>query len=173
MAVMKKVNWPQCWNCVFYKVVSGVITRVGLSKKMPIISVLLNVINIIEQAGKAKRSALLVAMDFKKAFDSINHQFIDSCPETFNFVPSSRAWVKLFFNGRDTYLLMHGYTEDKIRLEQGVPQGDILFPLIFNIVVQFFLLKIGFPHKISGGEWRSTGRGPCRRYYKWDCQVWV
>ena len=149
---------------VFYKIASGVITRrldtvinkvIGrqqkaYSREKNITSVLLNVINMIEEAVKSRKSALLIAIDFRKAFDSINHSFIDTCLETFNFGPSFRAWVKLFFNNRETYLLMHGYMEEKITLEQGVPQGDILSPLIFNIVVEFLLLKIGYSKKIKG-----------------------
>ena len=149
---------------VFYKIASGVITRrldtvinkvIGrqqkaYSREKNITSVLLNVINMIEEAVKSKRSALLIAIDFKKAFDSINHSFIDTCLKTFNFGPSFRAWVKLFFNNRETYLLMHGYMEEKITLEQGVPQGDILSPLIFNIVVELLLLKIGYTKRIHG-----------------------
>ena len=149
---------------VFYKIASGVITRrldkvinkvIGrqqkaYSKEKNITSVLLNVINMIEESGRTRKSALLVAIDFRKAFDSINHTFIDSCLETLNFGKSFRAWVKLFFNDRDTYLLMHGFMEEKIKLEQGVPQGDILSPLIFNIVVEFLLLKIGYSKRIQG-----------------------
>ena len=149
---------------VFYKIASGVITRrldkvinkvIGrhqkaYSREKNITSVLLNIINMIDEAGKSKRSALLIAIDFRKAFDSINHSFIDTCLDTLNFGPSFRSWVKLFFNNRETYLLMHGYMEEKILLEQGVPQGDILSPLIFNIVVEFLLLKIGYSHKITG-----------------------
>ena len=149
---------------VFYKIASGVITRrldkvinkvIGrqqkaYSKVKNITSVLLNIINMIEQAGKTKRSGLLVAIDFKKAFDSINHSFIDSCLETFGFGPSFRKWVKLFFNERVTYLLMNGFMDEKINLEQGVPQGDILSPLIFNIVVEFLLIKICYTNQITG-----------------------
>ena len=67
---------------VFYKIASGVITRrldtvinkvIGrqqkaYSREKNITSVLLNVINMIEEAVKSKRSALLIAIDFKKAF---------------------------------------------------------------------------------------------------------
>ena len=82
-----------------------------------ITSILLNVFNMIEEAGKSRKFALLVALDFRKAFDSINHSFIDSCLETLNFGPSFRAWVRLFFNNRDTYLLLHGFIKEKIELE--------------------------------------------------------
>ena len=89
-------------------------------------------------------------MDFKKAFDSINTKFIDSALELFNFGESFRKWVRLFFSGRKTYLLLHGYLGDCINLEQGVPQGDVLSPYIFNICVEILLLKICFTNTLTG-----------------------
>ena len=149
---------------VFYKIASGAITRrlekvidkvVGrnqkaYSSKKNITSVLLNVINMIHATTREKRSALMVAIDFRKAFDSINHSFIDTCLKTLNFGEGFRKWVQLFFGDRETYLMMNGFMEEKIHLQQGVPQGDILSPLIFLIVVEFLLLKIGHTKTLTG-----------------------
>ena len=93
---------------------------------------------------------MIIAVDFRKAFDSLNHSFIDTCLEALNFGPSFRSWVKLFFNERVTYLLMNGFMEEKIELQQGVPQGDILSPLVFNIVVESLLLKVGYTSNLEG-----------------------
>ena len=144
---------------VFYKLASGVITRrlesviekvlgrqqKAYSRKKNITSVLLNVINMIHSSRDSKRSSLIIAVDFRKAFDSLSHSFIDTCLQELNFGPSFRSWVRLFFNDRVTYLIMNGYMEEKIALQQGVPQGDILSPLIFNIVVEMLLLRITNP----------------------------
>lgn len=149
---------------VFYKIASGVITRrlesviekvlgrqqKAYSRKKNITSVLMNVINMIHSSRESKRSSLIIAVDFRKAFDSLSHSFIDTCLEELNFGPSFRSWVKLFFNDRVTYLIMNGYMEEKIELQQGVPQGDILSPLIFNIVVEMLLLKVGFSDSLEG-----------------------
>ena len=105
---------------------------------------------MIHTSRSTKRSALIIAVDFRKAFDSLNHSFIDTCLEALNFGPSFRSWVKLFFNDRVTYLLMNGFMEEKIELQQGVPQGDILSPLIFNIVVEILLLKVGYTTNLEG-----------------------
>ena len=80
---------------------------------------------------------LILCIDFNKAFDSIDHTL--KLP---NFGEIFRNWVLLFFQKRETYLLLQGHMEEKILLEQGVPQGDILSPYIFNICVDILLLKI-------------------------------
>ena len=43
-----------------------------------------------------------------------------------NFGNDICDWVKLFFNDREGRILMDGHLTDKITLEQGVPQGDII-----------------------------------------------
>ena len=46
--------------------------------------------------------------------------------------------------------MMDGHLSEKISLEQGVPQGDVLSPYIFNIAVEFLLMKITHTSKIEG-----------------------
>ena len=117
---------------VFYKIGSGCITR-RLEKVMPkligvqqkaysrernIGSILLNLVNMMDYVNKKKMESLILLVDFKKAFDSINTNFIDSALSTFNIGPSFRRWVQLFFSGRKTYLLLHGYLGEAIELQQ-------------------------------------------------------
>ena len=78
---------------------------------------------MIHSSRASGRSGLIVAVDFKKAFDSLNHSFIDSCLEALNFGPSFRAWVRLFFNDRATYLLMNGFMEEKLNCSKEYPKG--------------------------------------------------
>ena len=97
---MEATNYrPISLLSVFYKIASGAITRrletviekvIGrqqkaYSRKKNITSVLLNVISMIHSSRASGRSGLIVAVDFKKAFDSLNHSFIDSCLEALNF----------------------------------------------------------------------------------------
>ena len=83
---------------VFYKIGSGCITR-RLEKVMPkligvqqkaysrernIGSILLNLVNMMDHVNKNKMESLILLVDFKKAFDSINTSFIDSALSIFN-----------------------------------------------------------------------------------------
>ena len=46
--------------------------------------------------------------------------------------------------------------EKKITLEQGVPQGDILSPYIFNLCVEILLLKISYTDSLEGLTFGKT-----------------
>ena len=161
---------------VFYKIGSGCITRrletvmgkiIGTQQKAysrdrNIGSILLNLLNMMDFVNKKKMESLILLVDFKKVFDSIDTKFIDSALATFNFGPSFRRWVKLFFSGRQTYLLLHGYLGESIRLEQGVPQGDVLSPYIFNICVEILLLKICHTKELEGVKFANReARAEC------------
>ena len=149
---------------VFYKMASGVITRrletvmegvIGRQQKAysserNIGSVLINLLNMMQLSKQRRMANLILCIDFKKAFDSIDHTFINSTLKILNFGTSFRKWVLLFFQKRETYLLLQGHMEEKIHLEQGVPQGDILSPYIFNICVEILLLKITMTNKLEG-----------------------
>ena len=63
------------------------------------------------KSTRRKISCLILSIDFKKAFDSIDHRFIDSCLHFLNFGPEFRGWVNLFFKDRETYLMMDGFWE--------------------------------------------------------------
>ena len=149
---------------VFYKVASGAITRrihkvyeqlvgshqVAYSTKRNISSVPINILNAIQSTLDNKEQALVVALDFRKAFDSLSHSFITQILELLNFGPKMIKYVSLFFEGRNTQLLISGILGEKIPLDQSVPQGDILSPTIFNIAVDPLLLKIIYTKNLKG-----------------------
>ena len=83
---------------IFYKLASACITRrikpvltrlVGTEQKAylsekNIGSVIMNLVNMIHYCNSKKKAALLL-VDFQKAFDSINHTFIDNALKMYGF----------------------------------------------------------------------------------------
>ena len=100
--------------------------------------------------NKSKIDGLLLLIDFKKAFDSIDHEYIYDVMEGLNFGQDMIAWVRLFLTERVDHPLLGGHLTLKILLEQGVPQGDIISPFIFIIAVEILLIKITKSRHIKG-----------------------
>ena len=96
----------------------------------------------MKHANEKQLESLILLIDFKKAFDSLTHRYIDNCLKMFNFGESIRRWIKLFFSSREAYILLGGELTKKILLEQGVPQGDVVSPYIFILAVEILLIKI-------------------------------
>ena len=119
-------------------------------------SCIINLINLINHANRKKIESLILAIDFKKAFDSIDQNFIQKCLKAFNFGDSIQKWIKLFFKGREAYILLGGFLTEKINLEQGVPQGDVISPYIFILVVEILLIKINFTSHLKGINYSKT-----------------
>ena len=149
---------------IFYKLASCCITQrikpaiesiIGIQQKAYIKSnnvgsVILNIINMMKNVSLKKKSALILCIDFRKAFDSLDHTFIHNTLSLLGFGPDIITWIKLFFTNRDAQILMGGQLSEKISLLQGVPQGDVISPYIFILMVEILLIKINHTKNLTG-----------------------
>ena len=76
-------------------------------------------------------------LDFEKALDSIEWNFIHKCLETFNFGPGLRQWIILSCVLNDGHALKHFLLERGVR--QGCPLSGVLFVSIFSAPTIAFL----------------------------------
>ena len=53
---------------------------------------------MINYVNKKRKAALIPLIDFKKAFDSIDHKFIDNTLKLFGFGTNIRSWIRTFFD---------------------------------------------------------------------------
>ena len=77
----------------------------------------------MKHANMKQLESLILLIDFKKAFDSLTHKYIDNCLKMFNLGDSIRRWVKLFFSNREAYILLGGWTYQENPIGTGGPPG--------------------------------------------------
>ena len=53
---------------------------------------------------------LMLFIDFQKAFDSVEWEFLFKCLEAFNFGPDFLHWVKVFYKNIQSCILNNGMT---------------------------------------------------------------
>ena len=79
-------------------------------------SCITNLVNMIKHANSKKINALILLIDFRKAFDSLDQVFIQTALERLGFGKDIREWIRLSFNKREAYILMGGHLTERIIL---------------------------------------------------------
>ena len=67
-----------------------------------------------------------------------------------SFGPDIISWITLFLKNRTARILMGGHMSNEIHLRQGAPQGDVISPYIFILMVELLLLKINYTRNLTG-----------------------
>ena len=78
---------------------------------------------------------LLILLDFSKAFDTINHRLLLEKLSILGFSNKAQNWVNSYLKGRFQKVVANNDCSPFVGIKNGVPQGSILGPLLFNILV--------------------------------------
>ena len=70
----------------------------GFVDNRNILLALRTVLDIIEITKRENQKGLLMLIDFEKAFDNVNHNFLFAVLEKFNFSLSFPNWIKTFYS---------------------------------------------------------------------------
>ena len=68
--------------------------------------------DIMDFTAKENIPGLMLFIDFQKAFDSVEWEFILKCLETFNFGPDFLRWVRFFFKNIQSCVINNGMTSN-------------------------------------------------------------
>ena len=55
---------------------------------------------------------LLIFIDFQKAFDSLERNFLERCLGSFNFGPNFIRWVMTFYKNIQSWIINNGFTSN-------------------------------------------------------------
>ena len=80
-------------------------------------------------------NSVAIFIDFKKAFDTVNHKVLLNKLDKFNFSIGSKTWITSYLSNRCQSTLVNGSRSTLRPVPCGVPQGSILGPLLFLLYV--------------------------------------
>jgi exonuclease III len=89
----------------------------------------------ILDALNKREIALLLLIDFSKAFDMVEHSILLRKLENYGIRGIALNWVKSYLSNREQFVTVSGKDSAKSEMAYGVPQGSILGPLLFIIYI--------------------------------------
>ncbi|GMP55749.1 hypothetical protein CsSME_00020479 [Camellia sinensis var. sinensis] len=98
---------------------------------------------VVDGWKKAKKQGLILKLDFEKAFDSVNWEFLFSLLSSFGFGSQWISWMKACVSTARISILVNGSPTKEFSPQRGLRQGDPLSHFLFNIVSEGLNILLG------------------------------
>ena len=105
---------------------------------------------MINYIRENKLDAYVLAIDFEKAFDSIEWPFIWEALKSYGFPDTYINFIKTVYSNIETCVINGGKTSTFFKVTRGARQGDPLSALIFILALELLLIKIRKNKDIKG-----------------------
>lgn len=121
---------------------AGILPRLTNSNQTGFVSTryiadnVLNLQSMIDFLQLSWEEGLLVALDFKAAFDSIDHDYIFRTLRSYNLADNYTNWVETLYHSAEASVVSDGFSTGSSPVKRGVRQGCPLSPLIFVMAVK-------------------------------------
>ena len=106
--------------------------------------------DIIEQ--HENKEGMILFLDFEKAFDSLEWEYLFKVLNIMNFGPSFLNWIRTFYSNISSCVINNGHSSEFFSLQRGVRQGCPLSGLLFVLAVEPLAHQIRTTNSIKGLE---------------------
>ena len=115
----------------------------GFRPKKSVADVVASLTRDIQQALSSKQGCVVLYIDLKGAFDSVWRHALLYKLSKLGISGSLLRWLRDYLHCRDNVVTLHGYFSQSSPSTSGVPQGAVLSPTLFNVMLADFPLQDG------------------------------
>ena len=98
--------------------------------------------DVIDYFEENEEEGAIIFLDFQKAFDTINYQFLFNGLLKFNFGNSFIRWIETMYKNAETCVTNNGWTSTPLPIHSGIRRGCPLSALLFLVSVEILAANI-------------------------------
>ena len=106
--------------------------------------------DILSFTAEQNIEGIATFIDFEKAFDSLEWEFLSKAIETFNFGSDFKRWIQVLYNNISSCTVNNGFSSPFFNLHRGVRQGCPLSGMLFILAVEILSCAIRSEKLIRG-----------------------
>ena len=109
-------------------------TQTDFMKKRNIMNGVLALHEVLHETKRRGKSGVVLKLDFEKAYDKVNWEFLFSCLDLNGFCAKWCGWIKQVVTGGTISVKLNDKIGPYFVSHKGVRQGDPFSPILFNFV---------------------------------------
>jgi len=99
---------------------------------------------------KYDKEGIILSLDYEKAFDRLEWNYMYKVLEAFNFGPNMIKWIKIMYKQPIIMVKNNGWLSEPIATQRGIRQGCPASALIFILAIELMALNIRANSHIKG-----------------------
>ena len=111
---------------------------------------IVRIFDIMDYTEEHDIPAVIMSIDYEKAFDFIEWEYIEKVLEFFKFGPEFQRWITILYSNTESCVVNNGWSTKYFKLSRGVRQGCPMSPYLFVLGAELLSLAIRANNRING-----------------------
>jgi len=104
----------------------------------------------IRYINDKNKEGYIISLDFEKAFDRVEHEFLFDILKSFGFGGNFIKWIQILYKGAVTKIKCNGFLTECFKITRSIRQGCPLSALLYSLVSEPLGLAIKQEKSIKG-----------------------